>query len=153
MGYGVQILKGVFKIFKSSKAKPLLTVNNLLQTEPLLKMGKVGTGFSKYEFRIKPDIKMPVNPSTLTAKNPTFEITAEALEKEIPSVQGELGNVAIRLSEHFQKYLASSKEIISNVYKGNKISFRAKGANSIYSKLERVIKNSKILRIKMFYRL
>jgi transcriptional regulator CtsR len=140
MGFGVQILKGVCKIFKGSKAKQLLTVNNLLKNKPLLKFGEKSTVAKRFDLRIKPDIKMPANPETLHLKNPNIEITASGISNNVRTETEELGNISLRLAESYQEALDSSKKIISNIYKNNKISCRAKSANSIYSKIERAIK-------------
>jgi hypothetical protein len=144
MGFGIQILKGACKIFKSSKAKQFLTINKLLENKPLLKFGETSSSSKNFNLKIKPDIKMPANPKTLTLKNPSIEITSTGLMNKVRTEAEELGNVSLRLAEKFQNALTSSKESISRIYNGNKISFRAKGANSIYSKLERVIKKKEL---------
>ena len=52
-------------------------------------------------FRIKPEIVMPVEVSTLGKKGVAKIIDKEALK--VVDVQGELGNIAIRQADHLKK--------------------------------------------------
>lgn len=98
-------------------------------------------------YRIKPDITMPIRPETLKAKNPQFPIKADMLKKEDELQLGELGNVSIRLAKQYKAAEASAKKEISEIFEGMDLSIRAKGANSVYSKLKKMtIKGNKTIK-------
>ena len=99
-------------------------------------------------FRIKPEIVMPVNASTLGKKGFAKIIDKEALKAT--DVQGELGNIAIRQAdflktkEKYAKKLAD--DIFGDISEVKTHSVRTKDANSIYSKYEKNINDGKIVK-------
>lgn len=93
------------------------------------------------QYRIKPDITFPVNTETLHLSNPVLEISGKTLDN---LQAAELGNVSLRLARRYQKSLPEAEKHIKAVFEGFDVSVRAKGANSVYSKLERnIIKKGK----------
>ena len=88
------------------------------------------------QYRIKPDITFPVNTETLHLSNPVLEISGKTLDN---LQAAELGNVSLRLARRYQKSLPEAEKHIKAVFEGFDVSVRAKGANSVYSKLERNI--------------
>ena len=118
-----------------SESKTLLTLQNL---DPSVKIVEPGV---KY-FRIKPDIVMPVNTETLHLQNPAFPITWKALKEGNLTHQAELGNVAMRLAKKYKSAESAAKQELSEIFPNFEVSVRAKGANSVYSKLERVTKKA-----------
>ena len=99
--------------------------------------GKSGTK----TLQIKHDITMLVNPSTIAKSNPIGAITREGLSSR--QVQGELGNVSVRLADAFKAKEGEAKAFIERLFPEYRQSVRTKGANSIYSKLERQVLNKK----------
>lgn len=91
--------------------------------------------------QIKHDITMLVNPSTITRSNPVGVITREGLTST--RVQGELGNISVRLADAFKTKEAQARTFIERIFPEYKQSLRTKGANSIYSKLERQVLSKK----------
>ncbi|MBD5402731.1 hypothetical protein HDR58_08035 [bacterium] len=90
-------------------------------------------------FRIKPDISMPMNVHTRYLTNPAIEIKPNLLKNKNQFQQAELGNIALRLAEKYEQSLPGAKKEIQDVFEGFNVSVRAKGANSVFSKLERVL--------------
>lgn len=132
-------LKSAAKVFSKSR-KPLTTVEHLVQTKsPLLQFGEKGNKVVK--LRIKPDITMPVNPQTLSNPEPAFVIDGSLVKNGDLAHSSELGNIAIRLADGYKSALKGAKKEISKIFGGYKIQVRAKGANSVYSKLERKVKD------------
>ena len=90
-------------------------------------------GIRKY--RVKPDITIPVNVETRALNRPAFEVTADAIRSGDIVHQAEIGNIALRLSEGYEKALPSAKAQLDKVFSGFKMEVRSKGANSVYSKV------------------
>ena len=91
--------------------------------------------------QIKHDITMLVNPSTIAKSNPIGTITRESLSSK--QVQGELGNVSVRLADAFKTKEGQAKTFIERLFPEYRQSVRTKGANSIYSKLEKQVSSRK----------
>lgn len=91
------------------------------------------------QFRVKPDITIPVNTKTLHLSNPAIELRPELLKCGNVFQCSELGNVATRLAKQYETAFPAAEKEIKEVFEGFNVSVRAKGANSVYSKLERVI--------------
>lgn len=99
------------------------------------------------KYRIKPDITMPINPGTLYQDNPAFKLPWTELKAKNELALGELGNVSLRLAKKYEQALPNAKKEINEIFEGFDISVRSKGANSVYSKLERMtIKGKKIIK-------
>ena len=88
---------------------------------------------------MKPDITMPMNIHTRHYNNPAFEIKPDLLKVKNSFQQAELGNTALRLAESYEKALPSAEKKLKEVFDGFNVSVRAKGANSVFSKLEKSI--------------
>lgn len=133
--------------FGKSKVKPNILVNGEFLG---FKQGKKIFDFSKhnFEFQVKPDISIPFAPSTINQTKPTLRIYKNALTGKIDQAgQAELGNISVRLAESFEQVAGAAKEEIGSIFKGYELSVRSKGANSIYSKLEKkVIEKGKVIR-------
>lgn len=133
--------------FGKSKVKPNILANGEYFG---FKKGKKLFDFSKhnFEFQVKPDITIPMAPSTINLSNPTLRIHKNYLTGKIdPAGQAELGNISLRLAERFESVAGAAKEEISSIFKGYELSVRSKGANSIYSKLEKkVLEKGKVIR-------
>lgn len=98
-------------------------------------------------YRVKPDITMPIRPETLHLTNPAIPITADLLKSKDVIQLGELGNVSVRLAQKYKAAETSATKEIKEIFDGFDISVRAKGANSIFSKLERMtIKGNKTIK-------
>lgn len=97
-------------------------------------------------YRIKPDITIPIRPETLKNTKPSTAIKWDLLEAKDQKQLGELGNVSMRLAEKYKnaetRATAEIKEIFGDGFEN--ISIRAKGANSVFSKLERMGKKGKL---------
>ena len=91
--------------------------------------------------QIKHDITMLVNQSTIAKSNPIGTITRESLSSK--QVQGELGNVSVRLADAFKTKEGQAKTFIERLFPEYRQSVRTKGANSIYSKLEKQVSSRK----------
>lgn len=119
---------------------------------PAPKQPKALLGFKKStneiaQYRIKPDITMPVRPETMNAKNPTITITGNALKTENELQLAELGNVSLRLAQKYKNAEASATKEIKEIFEGFEVSVRSKGANSVFSKLKKMaIKGNKTIK-------
>ncbi len=98
-------------------------------------------------FRIKPEIVMPVEVSTLGKKGLAKIIDKEALKAV--DVQGELGNIAIRQADYLKKKIKYAKKLANDIFgdisEVKTHSVRTKDANSIYSKYEKNIQDGKVV--------
>ncbi len=100
----------------------------------------VDFGKVKVKYNVKPDISMPVSPTTLNGSKPALRIRKNNLTGELDdAVEKELGNVSIRLSKGYEDALPRAKQEIEGIFAGQDISVRAKGANSVYSKLKKKV--------------
>lgn len=112
-----------------------------------LKVATKSKAVTKTTFRIKPEITMPVSPSTLKNKGLAQIIDAGALETF--HVQGELGNIAIRQADNLKKKTKYAKQLADDIFgdisEVKTHSVRTKDANSIYSKYEKNITDGKIV--------
>lgn len=98
--------------------------------------------FSKVrvKYNVKPDISMPVSPSTINGSRPVMRIRKNNLTGKLDEVvDDELGNVSIRLSKGYEDALPVAQKEIEGIFAGQDISVRAKGANSVYSKLKKKV--------------
>lgn len=91
------------------------------------------------QYRIKPDITMPIHPETLHTNNPVFEIKADLLKAKDESQLGQLGNISLRLAKKYKDSETLAAKEIKEIFEGFDVSVRAKSANSVYSKLERML--------------
>lgn len=133
--FGPSATKGVTD---SIKAKNLLKYKGIETA-----IGEYGTpGISKY--RVKPDITMPVNLNTKHLQNPAFELKHNLLKANNPFQTAELGNLSMRLSQSYERALPEAEKEIKAIFDGFDVSIRTKGANSVYSKLKRVIEKKKL---------
>ena len=102
---------------------------------------------AKTAFRIKPEITMPVKPSTLKNTGLTKIINADTLKST--DIQGELGNVAIRQADNLRKKTKYAKKLADDIFgdisEVKTSSVRTKDANSIYSKYEKNIQDGKVV--------
>ncbi len=139
------ILKGAGKILSSDSAK-LVTNTIKKESKALLsfeakdvksayKLGENGVT----QYRIKPDITMPIRPDTLHFKRPLIPLTGKAIKSEDPIILGELGNISLRLAKQYKTAEAAASKGIREVFSGFDVAIRSKGANSVYSKLKRMI--------------
>ena len=112
-----------------------------------LKTATKNKSVTKAVFRIKPEIIMPVKPSTLKTKGVSLFIDAKAL-KTVEG-QGELGNIAIRQADLLKKKEKYAKRLADKIFgdisEVKTHSVRTKDANSIYSKYEKNIQDGKIV--------
>lgn len=133
--------------FGKGKVKPSILVDGEFVN---YKAGKkiVDLKFNSFELQVKPDISIPFAPATINQTKPAMRISKNFKTGEINSAaQAELGNVSVRLAEHYSNVASSAKVEIGNIFKGQKLSVRSKGANSIYSKLEKkVLEKGKVIR-------
>lgn len=112
-----------------------------------VKTASKSKSMAKTVFRIKPEIIMPVKPSTLKTKGASLFLDAKALKTA--EGQAELGNIAIRQADLLKKKGKYAKkladEIFGDISEVKTHSVRTKDANSIYSKYEKNINDGKIL--------
>jgi hypothetical protein len=128
--------KYAYKFFKGAN-KPLRNAKKIVHANK--KMFETASKEGKnYQLKLSSEFGVPINPLTLNKTKPSMTITKDLLENN-KEAQGELGNMALRLSEKYQKSLNKAQEEMSKVFTDFKVSARAKGANSVYSKLERNI--------------
>lgn len=129
------------------KIKPKVLVNGELVP---FKKGKqiIKSVGEKIEYQIKPDITMPISPSTLKRTKPVIRIRKNVVTGVIDdAAKAEMGNVSVRLAKTFKGKLRAAEKEIKAVFKGFDVEVRAKGANSVYSKLEKnVLKEGKVIR-------
>jgi len=147
MGLLTKVLKTTGKVVKSAfdcKPKPKVRIEgNYIPFDKAKKMVDLKT--AKVKYHAKPDLSMPVAPATLNGSKPTTRIKKNYLTGDIDEFEKqELGNVAIRLAKRYENALPNAKSEIEGIFAGQKISVRAKGANSVYSKLEKKIKKKGI---------
>ena len=143
MGILPKIIKGARTIIHSDTLKyvtaPLKKEPALLSFAPkgevVYKIGQSGVR----QFRIKPDITMPVRPETLHFNRPAFPIQGKLLTDGNELQLGELGNISLRLADKYKKAETAAAKEIREVFEGFDVAVRAKGANSVYSKLKRMI--------------
>lgn len=141
---------GIVSKIVSAAAKP---IKSAFHCKPKIKV-KLGEEFipfdkakktldftkTKVEYNVKPDITMPIAPATLNGSKPVIRIKKNNLTGKLDEpVQEELGNVSIRLAKRYETVLPKAKEEIQEIFPGCDISVRAKGANSVYSKLEKKV--------------
>lgn len=139
--YTCKATKSVFKC----KPKPKVKISGeYVSFDKAKKM--VDFSSAKVEYHAKPDLSMPVAPETLNGSKPAMRIKKNYLTENINELEKkELGNVAIRLADRYEKALPKAKAEIEGIFAGQDISVRAKGANSVYSKLEKKVKTKGIV--------
>lgn len=138
------VTKTVTKAAKG-KIKPKVLIDG--QLFPFGKGSRLAAG-KKVEFQVKPDISMPIAPATLNKTKPALPIRKNALTDMIDdTAKSELGNVAVRLARTYKGAVKAAKKEITSIFEGlGEIKVRSKGANSVYSKLEKkVVKNNKVI--------
>lgn len=139
-------MKIVPKLLRGAKAlieeKPVTEViTNPLKAEGLISFQRSENAVQKLaesgirKYRVKPDITIPVNVQTQALNRPAFEVTSDAIKAGDITHQAEIGNIALRLSESYEKALPSAKAQLDKVFSGFKMEVRSKGANSVYSKV------------------
>lgn len=141
---------GIVSKIVSAAAKP---IKSAFHCKPKIKV-KLGEEFipfdkakktfdftkTKVEYNVKPDITMPIAPATLSGSKPVIRIKKNNLTGKLDEpVQEELGNISIRLAKRYETILPKAKKEITEIFPGCDISVRAKGANSVYSKLEKKV--------------
>lgn len=133
--------------FGKSKVKPNILVNGELVN---YKTGKKLLNFksNNFELQVKPDISIPISPWTIKQTKPEVRIFKNIKTGKInQDGQAELGNVSVRLAEQYANVVKTAKTEIGEIFKGYELSVRSKGANSIYSKLEKkVLEKGKVIR-------
>ena len=91
--------------------------------------------------RVKPDITIPVNPETLSQSGPRTAISWKGVRKN-EVLQGEIGNMAIRLAKKYKRVESAAHRELKEVF-GCPVKIRAKGSNSVYSKLIKMMRRTK----------
>lgn len=133
--------------FGKSKVKPNILVNGEFVN---FKTGKKLLNFksNNFELQVKPDISIPISPWTIKQTKPEVRIFKNLKTGKInQDGQAELGNVSVRLAEQYANIVKTAKTEIGGIFKGYELSVRSKGANSIYSKLEKkVLEKGKVIR-------
>lgn len=126
------------------------SATDIIKAETLLKYKGIETAIGNFKnpgittYRVNPDITIPVNINTRHLKEPAFALKHNLLEGNNPFQTAELGNLSLRLSQSYEYALPNAKEEIEAIFNGFKVSIRPKGANSVYSKLKRVIEKKKL---------
>ena len=130
------------KIIESQGTKK--AAKTILDNEPLLKMAKKTAQETSevLSLRVKPDISIPFRPSTLEKSKPAIPLSYTNLDSDI--VKGEIGNMAIRLEKRFAMGLPEAEKQLRAMFPGYEIQLRSKSAASIYAKIEKNIKDSKL---------
>lgn len=142
ISYAYKPMKSAFKCAPNPKVKIADDFVALDKAKKMFDFSK-----TKVQYHAKPDLSIPIAPATLNGSKPTIRIHNNALTGKLDSpVAEELGNVSLRLSQRYEAALASSKAEIEGIFPGSDISVRAKGANSVYSKLENKVKKGKVIR-------
>lgn len=149
MGLISKVLSAAAKPVRSAfKCKPKVKVklgNDYLPFNEAKKSVNFST--TAVQYNVKPDITMPVAPLTLNGSKPVIRIRKNYLTDKLDEpVKGELGNVSIRLAKRYKDILPDAKKEIQEIFPGSDISVRAKGANSVYSKLEKKVLKGKVIR-------
>lgn len=150
MGFTTKIIKimtslghentGIEKIAKGFATDSIKKVTKPILTFAQEECRAVSSGKQGIvKFRVKPDITIPINTKTIDLKNPLFPIKWNSLKDGNELHMGELGNVSLRLAQKYKNAEKSAAEEIRGIFDGYKVSVRAKGANSVYSKLERMM--------------
>lgn len=141
-----KLLKGVKSVFHSGTTQNAATQPIKNEAQTLLSFGSKANGTTSainetgvVPYRIKPDITMPIHPETLHTNNPIFEIKANLLKAKDESQLGQLGNISLRLAQKYKAAEEQAAKEIREVFEGFDVSVRSKGANSVYSKLERML--------------
>lgn len=140
-----RLIQGAKALLEENPVSELVT--NPLKSKGLISFKKsedaisnlASSGIRKY--RVKPDISIPVNVETQALNRPAFEVSAEALKAGDATHQAEIGNIALRLSESYEKGLPEATAQLNKVFSEFKMDVRSKGANSVYSKICKWMKN------------
>lgn len=126
------------------------TATDTIKAETLLRYKGIETAIGNLQkpgittYRVKPDITIPVNVNTRHLDNPAFALKHNLLDGNNPFQTAELGNLSVRLAHNYEYALPNAKEEIETIFNGFKVSIRPKSANSIYSKIKRVIEKKKL---------
>lgn len=91
------------------------------------------------QFRVSPDITMPVRLSTIKAKHLPFNIDSIALAQN-PLAESEIGNMAVRINEQAVAEEPVFRKLLEDMFPDRIIETRAKGISSNYSKLKNRVK-------------
>lgn len=153
----VSVSKIITGAAKALEGKPLLTAGVSLpaagESKALLAFGKKAvsslekTTSEVVQYRVKPDITMPVRPKTIQLSNPEFPLKPAMMENNDSATLGELGNVSLRLAKQYKSAEESARKEISEVFDGLELSVRSKEANSVMSKLKRMaVKGNKTIK-------
>lgn len=149
MGLVVQFIKGVKPLLGDLKdlkyIKTSMPINTSIDSGLNFRKSVTGAAPALFKpskaarYRIKPDLTMPINPETLYLNKPAFKVTWTELKGKNELALGELGNISLHLAKEYENALPNAKKEISEIFEGFDISIRSKSANSVYSKLERMI--------------
>lgn len=135
------IQKGVSLLLSKDSAKVAKTV---LDNKPLLTMAKkyVQEAGEVVRLRLKPDISIPIRPSTIENTKPSFAISYENINSDI--VRGEIGNMALRLEKKYASQVSEVRAKFSAMFPNKKVDIRSKSAASIYSKILKNVKDKQL---------
>ncbi len=154
MSFAIKLIKGATSLIKGN-TKELRYVPELLssgqETRALLHFADstanttttVLTPTKIAQYRVKPDITIPINPQTLHLDNPAFKLSWQDIKAKDSYTLGELGNVSLRLSKQYKSAMPNAEKEIKEIFEGFNVSVRPKGPNSVMSKLERMIVKGK----------
>lgn len=137
---GKQLIQYPTKYSKQTK-EAILTLKKNSQQASMLRKSK---GIASY--RVKPDITIPIRIKTLKNSSPATTIKWDLLAAKDEIQLAELGNVSMRLADKYKLAEVNAIKEIHQVFGKDfeAISIRAKGANSVFSKLERMSKKGKL---------
>lgn len=142
MGIAPKIIKCIGVLLKSDALpatspirRETRTLLSFVPKDNIATSNKLGV----MQYRIKPDITIPIRPETLYWDNPAFPISGKMLQDNNSLQLWELGNISFRLGKKYKALEQTAKEELNAVFDGFEVSVRAKGANSVYSKLKRVL--------------
>ena len=135
------IQKGASALFSASGVK---TAQTVIDNKPLLTMAKEAAKElgEVVKLRLKPDISIPIRPSTIDNVKPDFAIKYTDLDNDI--VKGEIGNMALRLEKKYASQVSEAREKFSKMFPGKKVDVRSKSAASIYSKIVKNVKEKEL---------
>lgn len=142
LSFAGKTLKSAFKC----KPKPKVKIGDTFVTFKKAKtMGNLKG--ENFQYHAKPELSIPIAPATLNGSKPAVRIRKNALTGKIDeNVKEEIGNVSIRLADRYEKALPKARAEIESVFPGSDVSVRSKGANSVYSKLEKKVKKGAVIR-------
>ena len=90
--------------------------------------------------RVTPDITIPVNPETMNRSNPAGQIGWKQVRLR-ETQRGEVGNMSLRLAKKYAQAKNNAQKELAEIF--GEVEVRAKGANSIYSKIIKMMRRTK----------